>query len=155
MEAGGDVRTLLLNTQELQQFPDVSSSLQACQFCQSIFYTTSLLHLSKSLILGLSWYFSGYGCLGASRVVLVVKNQHANAGDVGDMGSIPGSGRSRGEGPGNPFQYSCLENPMDSGAWRAAVHSVAERQTWLKRLSTHGCLIRMPTAENSENVNEE
>ena len=62
-------------------------------------------------------------------MVLVVKNPHANAGDVGDMGSIPGSGRSRGGGPGNPFQYSCLENPMDSGAWRAAVHSVAERQT--------------------------
>ena len=125
MEAGGDVRTLLQNTQELQQFPDVSSSLQACQFCQSIFYTTSLLHLSKSLILGLSWYFSGYGCLGASRVVLVVKNPHANAGDVGDMGSIPGSGRSRGEGPGNPFSILAWRIPwtaepggLQSIAWQ-------------------------------------
>ena len=41
----------------------------------------------------------------------------ASAGNVGDLGSIPGSGRSPGEGNGNPFQYSCLENPMDGGAW--------------------------------------
>ena len=46
----------------------------------------------------------------------VVKNPPANAGDVRDMGSVPGSGRSRGEGNGNPLQYSCLENPMDRGA---------------------------------------
>ena len=45
----------------------------------------------------------------------VVKNPPANAGDVRDMGSVPGSGRSCGEGNGNPFQYSCLENPMDRG----------------------------------------
>ena len=44
----------------------------------------------------------------------------------GDLGSIPGSGRSPGEGNGNPFQYSCLENPMDRGAWRATVHRVAK-----------------------------
>ena len=49
----------------------------------------------------------------ASQVVLVVKNLPANAGDLRDMGSIPGSGRSPGEGQGNPLQYSCLENPMD------------------------------------------
>ena len=50
---------------------------------------------------------------------LVVKNPSANAGDPG---SISGLGRSSGEGNGNPFQHSCLENPMDRGAWRAAVH---------------------------------
>ena len=49
--------------------------------------------------------------------------------NVGDLGSIPGSGRSPGEGNGNPLQYSCLENPMDRGAWWATVHGVAESDT--------------------------
>ena len=48
-----------------------------------------------------------------------------SACNAGDLGSIPGSGRSPGEGNGNPLQYSCLENPMDKGAWRATVHGVA------------------------------
>ena len=56
-----------------------------------------------------------------SQVALVVKNLPANAGDVGGMGSIPGSGRSPGGGHSNPLQYSCLENPMDRGAWQARV----------------------------------
>ena len=51
--------------------------------------------------------------------------------NVGDTGSIPGLGRSPGEGNGNPLQYSCLENPMDRGAWQAIVHGVAESQTQL------------------------
>ena len=55
-------------------------------------------------------------------MVLVVKNTPANAGDVRDVGLIPGSGRSPGEGKGYPLQYSCLENPMDRGAWQATVH---------------------------------
>ena len=54
--------------------------------------------------------------------MLVVKNLPANAGDIRDSGSIPGSGRFPGEGHGNPLQYSCLENPMDRGAWWATVH---------------------------------
>ena len=49
-----------------------------------------------------------------------------SACNVGDLGLIPGSGRSTGEGNGNPLQYSCLENPMDGGAWWATVHGVAE-----------------------------
>ena len=57
---------------------------------------------------------------------VVVKSPPANAGDRRDLGSIPGSGRSPGEGNGNPFQYSCLENPMDGEAWRATVHEVTE-----------------------------
>ena len=65
----------------------------------------------------------------------MVKNLPANAEDVRDEGSIPGSGRSPGEGNGNPHEYSCLENPMDSGAWRATVHRVTWSQTRLKRLS--------------------
>ena len=54
----------------------------------------------------------------------VVKNPSANAGDAS---SVPGSGRSPGEGDGNPPQYSCLEIPMDGGAWRAIVHGVAKK----------------------------
>ena len=53
------------------------------------------------------------------------------------VGSIPGSGRSPAEGNGKPLQYSCLENPMDRGAWRAIVHRVEKNQTWGKQLSTH------------------
>ena len=55
----------------------------------------------------------------------------ASACNAGDLGSIPGSGRSPGEGNGNPLQYSCLENPMDGGAWRATVHRVAKSRTQL------------------------
>ena len=63
---------------------------------------------------------------GASQVVLVVKNLLANAGDVRDAGSIPGSGSYSRGGHGNPLQCSCLENPMDRGTWRATVHAVAK-----------------------------
>ena len=55
----------------------------------------------------------------------MVKNPPANARDIRDVGSIPGSGRSPGGKNGNPLQYSCLENPMDRGAWWATVHAVA------------------------------
>ena len=57
----------------------------------------------------------------------MVKNTLANAGDLRDAGSIPGLGRSPGGGHGNPLQYSCLENPMDRGAWRTTVHKVAKK----------------------------
>ena len=60
-----------------------------------------------------------------------------SACNVGDQGLIPGLGRSPREGNGNPLQYSCLENPMDSGAWQATVHRVTQSQTRLKQLSTH------------------
>ena len=63
---------------------------------------------------------------GLSQVATVVKNPPANAGDVKDAGSIPGSGRSPGGGHGNPLQYSCLENPMDRGAWQATLHGITE-----------------------------
>ena len=59
--------------------------------------------------LGLPWWLSG----------------KESAPNAGDLGSIPGSGRSPGEGNDNPLQYSCLENPMDRGAWQATVHGVA------------------------------
>ena len=58
-----------------------------------------------------------------------LKNPSANAGEARDAGSFPGLERTPGEGNGNPLQYSCLENPMDRGAWRAIVHGVAESRT--------------------------
>ena len=61
-----------------------------------------------------------------SQVALVVKNLPANAGDIRDTDLTPGSGRSPGGGHGNPLQPSCLENPVDRGAWRATVHRVAK-----------------------------
>ena len=59
-------------------------------------------------------------------------NLPANSGDVKDAGSIPGSERASGEGNGNTLQCSCLENPMDRGAWWATVHGVAKSQTQMK-----------------------
>ena len=73
----------------------------------------------------------------APQVVLVVENLPASAGDLRGMGLIPGLVRFPGGGHGNPHRYSCLENPTDRGAWRAAVHGVAKSQAWLKWLSMH------------------
>jgi len=64
------------------------------------------------------------GLIGASQVALLVKNLPASAGDLRDTGLISESGRSPGEGNGNPLQYSCLENPMDRGAWQATVQEI-------------------------------
>ena len=63
------------------------------------------------------------------RDSLVAQMVKASACNAGDLGLIPGSGRSPGEGNGNPFQYSCLENSMVGGAWWATVHGVAKSQT--------------------------
>jgi len=65
------------------------------------------------------------------------KESTYNARDTGDMGMIPGLGRSPGGGNSNPIQYSCLENPMGRGAWWAAVHRVTKSWTQLKLLCTH------------------
>ena len=67
-----------------------------------------------------------YDSLGASQVVLVVKTPPTNAGNIGDVGSIPGLRRSPGKGHGNPPQYSCLGNPMDREAWQVTVRGVAK-----------------------------
>ena len=74
----------------------------------------------KMLICQLQW---------RSQVARVVKNPPARARDLRDTGSIPGSGRSPGEGNGNPLQSSCLENPRDGGAWWAAIYGVTQIQT--------------------------
>ena len=77
----------------------------------------------------------------------VLKNSPANAEDEG---SIPGLGRSPGEGNGNPLQCSCLENPTDSGAWQSTVHGVAKSQT---RLSSHSYQASCPFAHKGEGGN--
>ena len=67
--------------------------------------------------------------IGASQVVLMVKNLPADAGDIRDVGSIPGLGRYPGEGHGIPLWYSCLQNPRNRGAWWTTVHKIAQSQT--------------------------
>ena len=67
------------------------------------------------------------------QVALVVENPPANVGNIRDVGSIPGSGRSPGGEHGNPLQYSCLENSTDGGAWWATVHGVAKNQIQLSK----------------------
>ena len=71
----------------------------------------------------------------------MVKNLPVNAGDARDLGLIPVSGRSPGEGNGNPLQYSCLDNPMDKEAWQATVHRVVKSWTQLNRLSPQVALV--------------
>ena len=78
---------------------------------------TCLQQIHRGEILSIPFYFPGG---------TVVKNPPASAGDARDPGSIPGLGRSPGVGNGNPFQYSCLENSLGRGAWRAAVQELAE-----------------------------
>ena len=70
----------------------------------------------------------------------MIKNLPANTGDTGDLALIPGLGRSTGGGNGNPLQYSCVENPMDRGAWRVIVHRAfkeLDRTEWLKSSSVY------------------
>ena len=68
----------------------------------------------------------------ASQVAQWIKNPPANLGDIKDSGLIPGLGRPPGGGHGNPLQYSCLENPMDRGAWWATIHRVTKSWTTMK-----------------------
>ena len=86
-----------------------------------VFKTYLLLWVIKLLrVFKLLWVFKGFP--GGS-------DGKASAYNAGDLGLIPESGRSPGEGNGNPLQYSCLENPMDEGAWEATVHGVAKSRT--------------------------
>ena len=96
-------------------------------------------HREENLFLrnGSQRFLAVYDLHGLPKVVLVVRNPPANAGDIRDSGSIPGSGSSPGGLQSNLLQCSCLENPMDRGAWQATVHGVAKGQTRLKRLSMH------------------
>ena len=87
-------------------------------------------------ILVYAFLFVGVYSKGVSQVAPKVKNTPANAGDKKDVGLIPGYGRSLGVGNGDPLQYSCLENSMDKGPWRAAVHGNSKSQTQLST-NTH------------------
>ena len=88
--------------------------------------TSSAAYLTPTILLAFTDTFFGAF---KRQVELVVKNPPANAREAMDTGSIPGWGRSPGEGNGNPLQYSCLENSMDRGAWQATVHGVTELDT--------------------------
>ena len=100
------------------------------------------LESQQHLTLVPHWSWGGTtASFGDSQVALVVTNTPANAEDDS---LIPGLGRSPGGGHGNPLQYSCLENPMNRGAWWAAVHRVAKSQTWLNQLSKHCLFKRVP-----------
>ena len=100
---------------------------------------TLCLGLYSSLCLEYYYYIRMSISYWASQVVLVVNNSPANAGDKRDTGLNPGSGRSPREENINPLQYSCLEYPMDRGAWRATIHGVTKSQARLKQLSMHPC----------------
>ena len=78
-------------------------------------------------------------CMHRLPLWLIGKESVCHEGDTGDEVSIPGLGRSPGGGNGNPLQYSCLETPMDRGAWWATVRGVTKSQTCLKQLSMHAC----------------
>ena len=98
------------------------------QFASRFVYTIRELVLSGFYFLNSSWGFPG----GASG-----KESACNAGDTGEMGSIPGSVRFPGVGNGKPLQYSGLENPMDREAWCAIVHGVTKSGTWLSTQAIH------------------
>ena len=78
-----------------------------------------------------------YFSTSATQMALAVKNLPANTGDTRDVGSIPGSRQSPGEGHDNPLQYSCLENSMDRGVWRATVHGASKSWTQMQRILTY------------------
>ena len=86
-------------------------------------YMKNILLFKNKVSLEKIWGFPGGSVVKNPLPMHRVKNLPANAGDVG---SIPGSGRSPGEGNGNPLQYSCLGNPMDRGAWQATFHGVTK-----------------------------
>ena len=97
----------------------------------SDYYHSSYLRKNQNFVGFPDAYWWGEG--GGSQVALMVKkNPLANAGDIRDTGSIPGSGRSSGGGHGNPLQYFCLESPMDRGAWPVTVHGDTKSQTKLR-----------------------
>ena len=103
----------------------IGTNNQLCKRNKSILSDTGSSTLTAVFLQELTGEFGER----APQVVLVVKNPPANAGDVRDIGSTPGLGRYPGGGYGNPLQYSCLENPMDKGAWWATVRRVRKGQT--------------------------
>ena len=108
--------------------------------CASIQYSTSLslsCLMFKTTLSQINAFITVCYSRGDSQVALVVKNLPVNAGELREVALMPGSGRSPGGGNGNPLQDSCLENPMDRGAWWATVHGITKSWIWLKQLSRH------------------
>ena len=101
-----------------------------------LFTYSDLLLITKGM--AWLWIYSFMHTRKKWTVALVLKNLPASVGDMRDGCSILWSERSSGEGHGNPLQYSCLENPMDRGAWWATVHKVAKSQTQVKRFNSSG-----------------
>ena len=96
-----------------------------CGFSSHYYSTIIILHVCKYMYICVCMYlYMHMGFPGGSEV-------KASAWNAGDLGSIPGLGRSSGEGNGNPLQYSCLENPMEGGGWWGTVHGVAKSRTRL------------------------
>ena len=96
-----------------RKFPRMLTVVILLSFFHIFVFDFLLMTMNHS---GVSWWLSG-------------KESACSAGDIGDMGSIPGLGRSPGEGHGNPLQYSCLESLVNRGAWQATVHEVSKSQT--------------------------
>ena len=107
-------------------------------------------------LLQMLWLKTHKSTVRASQVALTVKNLPANARDIRGMGSIPGSGRSPGEGRGNPLQYSCLQNLVDRAAWQATLHRVAEsdmtEMTWHAGKQAHRQIVPHRFEENTSNL---
>ena len=115
-------------------------------------WTSGITILAHIQPLAVCWFFYLLVWCPSSQVALVIKNPPANAGEAGDMGSIPGSGRFPGGRHGNPLQYSCLENPVQRGAWRATVRKVVRvRHSWRdlarRQWAQHFCHPRSATGE--------
>ena len=113
--------------------PHLQGVLESCPWATG----TSWIHFADAQKAECLWFYTPWSSPQTSQVVLVVKSPPASVGDIRDLGSVPGSGRSPGGGQGNLLQYSCLENPIDRGTCWATVHRVAKSRTWLKWLNTH------------------
>ena len=105
-------------------------------------YTIGTARIEKKILRNHCIYDTDFFSGLQSKISLCGSDGKASAYNVGDLGSIPGLGRSPGEGKGNPFQYSCWENPMDEGAWWARVRGVAKSQTRLRNFTKRK--IRLP-----------
>ena len=121
------VKKIVLGKQETSSRFQIFVSIS----CQNKSSPECYIQFCHLLLLGPTLYLFMYHLLRASQVALVVKNPPANAGDLRDVGSIPESKRSPGEGNGSPLQYSCLENSKDRGVQCAAVHGVVKSWTRL------------------------
>ena len=99
-------------------------------YCFSLYYKHHGSQLLHMYLMSLADPWEIYGILRASSKFPVAQMVESPC-NAGDPGSIPGFGRSPGKGNGNPLQYSCLENPMDGGAWWVTVHGGAKSWTWL------------------------